>query len=206
VLYAINYNATSVSLVQTETGQVSVISDAHMNYMGAVPRLAVAPDGGRAYIASNGSHSLVVIDTPTGHVVQVLQCSDVPNFGAAVALSSNGLLAFVTACDLSGSKGSVVVVNTATLPVTVIQALPVQQAPAAVAAAPDNVRFYVANQDSQSISVFQATLVGGVGNDGAPATLTESVQIMPTPSGSLRRPCAKRVAASSKRRGLRRLL
>ena len=162
VLYVVNYNTTSVSLIKTETGTVSTITDPNLQYWFVAPRIAVAPDGGRAYVASNGSHSLVVIDTATEKVVQVLQCSDVPNFGVAVALTGDGMQAFVTACDLGGNNSGVVVVNTATLPAAAVQVLPAQKAPTAVAVAPDNGRFYVANQDSQSVSVFQATLVGGV--------------------------------------------
>src|SRR2546421_3725294 len=100
VLYVINYNTDSVSLIQTETGKVSTINDARLQYMFTAPRLAVAPDGGRAYIASNGTHTLLVIDTPTEKVVQALQCSAAPAFGLAVTLTGDGMQSFVTAYDL----------------------------------------------------------------------------------------------------------
>jgi DNA-binding beta-propeller fold protein YncE len=159
VLYVNNFNSKNISAVETATGTVSTFGNSHMTVL---QNLAVSPDGGTLYVANFGPYALLVIDTKSKRVVQVLTCSAAEGFGYDVAVTGDGTQVFVTAVDLTGKDGSVAVVNTTTLPVAVVQILPTQQVPASVAVAPDSARFYVANWDSKSISVFQATLVGGV--------------------------------------------
>ncbi|HWN32031.1 MAG TPA: Hsp70 family protein, partial [Pseudonocardia sp.] len=128
-------------------------------------RIAMAPDGRRAYVTNFGSSTLSVIDTATNGVVATVPVGQNP---AVVAVAPNGGHAYVT----NNGSASVSVVDTATN--TVTATVPVGQRPSGVALTPDGRRAFVANRDSNTVTVLDTatnTVASTIAVNGSPAAI-----------------------------------
>ncbi|BBX70329.1 YVTN family beta-propeller repeat protein [Mycolicibacterium psychrotolerans] len=119
-------------------------------------RIAVSPDGTRAYVTNTSSRSVSVIDTATNTVIDTVRVGHRPT---AVRVSPDGTRAYVT----NTYSRSVSVIDTATN--TVIDTVRVGLRPTALAVSPDGTRAYVINSYSRSVSVI----------DTATNTVTDTV-------------------------------
>ncbi len=78
--YITNYNANSVSVIDTTTNTVS----ATINVVGEPYGVAVSPDGSRVYITNAGANTVSVINTATNTVIDTIPVGNNP-FGVAVS-------------------------------------------------------------------------------------------------------------------------
>lgn len=126
---------------------VTTIPIAHNSY-----GMAFKPDGTRAYVAAIASNSIAVIDTDITSGNYNTQIA-VPNVGGVtfdVAVNPAGTLAY-----LSRNDGNVVVLDTTTN--AVVTAIPVGVSPRGIVLNPAGTRVYVANFDSDTVSVIRTS-------------------------------------------------
>jgi YVTN family beta-propeller protein len=108
-------------------------------------RVAISPDGKKAYVANSDGTTLSIIDTKQNEVVGVIDGFDGPS---GIVISPNGKVAYVN--NYGGSEGvgsgngtTVSVVNLKTN--TIIEEITVGLAPAALAMSPDGKFVYTIN-------------------------------------------------------------
>lgn len=132
-----------------DPGTVSVVDTASASVVDSVEvyrnpkRVAVAPDGGTAYVANFRSWNISIVDVPTNTFLTGLRVSG-RTVGAAV--HPNGQYAYVTNLD-----GTVEVLETATQ--LLIEPIRVGRQPYAVALSGQGGEAYVANLADDSVSV-----------------------------------------------------
>jgi YVTN family beta-propeller protein len=123
-------------------GSVSVIDDGAVTRTialgGAPTGVAVSPDGGRAYVADNDDHRLIVVDTATLRVTGAIEVGRHP---AQVAITPDGARAYVT----NAGGGSVSVIDLQSAAVT--ETIPVSVHPIGVAVDADGRFAYVTALD-----------------------------------------------------------
>jgi YVTN family beta-propeller protein len=132
--------ATAVLTVM-ERGPVGTIAGLVEPY-----RVAISPDGARAYVISQSNSSVSVIDTMNNSVIQTIKIG-LTTLWAAVHPDGNRV--YVT----KNNDNSVSVIDTTTTPNTVIQRIPVGKGAYAVAVHPNGSRVYVTNKNDNSVSV-----------------------------------------------------
>ncbi|MEU2281550.1 IPT/TIG domain-containing protein [Streptomyces sp. NPDC013178] len=128
--------------------------------------VAVAPDGGRAYVANRMSNTVSVIDTATDTVTATIATGAGPSM---VAFSPDGTRAYVTL----NNDGTVGVIDTTTL--TVTATVPVGAGAVGVAVTPDGSRIYVTSQAAGVVSVINAATLTVVGTLAAAAPVGVAV-------------------------------
>jgi YVTN family beta-propeller protein len=106
--------------------------------------IAVSPDGTRAYVCNQSSHSVSVIDTATNRVLTNISVGTGP-YG--IAVSPDGTHAYVS----NSSSHTVSLIDTETN--RVLTNIPVGNHPTGVAVSPDGTRTYVSNYVSGTVSV-----------------------------------------------------
>jgi YVTN family beta-propeller protein len=114
---------------------------------GAPPRIAITPDGSRAYVPDVGS-SVIPIDIATNTAGTPINVGTGPN---TVAITPDGTRVYVT--NLFDDTVSRIDVATG----TVVATIPVGSFPAAIAITPDGSRAYVANQGSNNVTSIDLT-------------------------------------------------
>jgi len=110
-------------------------------------QLALSPDGGRLYVASEDGGAAVVFDTGSGKILASLPVGAEPE---GVAVSPNGHVAYVT----SESEGTVSVIDARSN--KVLKQFKVGQRPRSVVFAPDGARAYVTGENDASVSIVDA--------------------------------------------------
>ena len=140
-----NLSATSGAQVANATVTVTGLGPVGSITVGNTPRrVAVSPDGTRAYVCNHGSHTVSVIDTATNQVLTDIRVGIAP---WEVAVSPDGTRAYV--CNAAG--GTVSVIDTATH--QVLTDIRVGNGPTGIAVSPDGTRAYVSNYGSHTVSV-----------------------------------------------------
>lgn len=149
LLYVPNSSGNSVSVYRTNADgsltAVTTIAGVGTSPFGA----AVRGDQAFAYIASNGTDQLKVIDTSTNTVVQTVATGNGP-FG--VAISPDGSRVYV-ANQQSGNNVSVYSADAGTGQLSALTTINVGTDPRAIRFNADGTRAYVANQNGGSVSV-----------------------------------------------------
>jgi YVTN family beta-propeller protein len=169
--YVANFNSSSVSVIDTETNQVTGNPFA----VGPGPyALAIAPGAAGAYVASEVSKDVSVVNTQTNQTVgSPIKVGEAPH---GIAIAPDGKTAYVTNY---GSK-SVSVIDLQTNQV-VGSPITVGTEPIGVAVSPDGKTAYVANYGSKSVSVIDLQTNQVV---GSPITVGEGpFAIAVTPDG-----------------------
>ena len=110
---------------------------------GSPSRVALTPDGGRAYVLNGGGDSVSVISTVTNTVTTTIPVGDLPD---SVAISPDGTRAYVTI----ENAGTVSVISTATN--TITANIPVGDFAGGIALTPNGARAYVAAAHSPATS------------------------------------------------------
>jgi YVTN family beta-propeller protein len=133
--------------------------------------VAVTPDGKHVYVTDlNRPGSILVIDTTNNTVAATVSIANTEG----VAVNTDGKHAYVTSFSADPLvNGNVAVLDTATK----IAMVPVGRFPAGVAVAPNGTRAYVANGNSNDISVINTatnTVVATVGVGHGPSALAVS--------------------------------
>ena len=145
--YVANPAENTVSVF--EASDNSFVTDVDVGTFPA--RIAVTPDGTRAYVTMLTVDSVVVLDLATNTVTARIPVGDGPQ---GIAISPDGSLAFVA----NAAGGSVTVINTANnlpgIPIVV------GTFPVSIAFTPDGTKAFVANQNSDNVSVID--VAGGV--------------------------------------------
>ena len=109
-------------------------------------RVAITPDGGRAYVTNFGSDTVSVLGSGLG--TETVRVGRQPS---VVAIAPNGRFAYVT----DNGSGDVSVLDTAGR--AVVATVKVGTRPTGLAVTPDGRRVYVANQASGSVSVIDTS-------------------------------------------------
>jgi YVTN family beta-propeller protein len=109
-------------------------------------RVAITPDGGRAYVTNFGSDTVSVLGSGLG--TETVRVGRQPS---VVAIAPNGRFAYVT----DNGSGDVSVLDTAGR--AVVATVKVGTRPSGVAVTPDGRRVYVANQASGTVSVIDTS-------------------------------------------------
>jgi YVTN family beta-propeller protein len=139
--YVTNNGSGSVSVIDTATNAVVATPSVD----GAPLRIAVTPDGTRAYIASRGDDGIVsVLDTATNTVAQTIPAVT-DFFIAGVAITPDGKRAYLAS---SGNDHTVKVLETATN--TVAATIPMENS-IDIAITPDGKHAYVTNFEGVSV-------------------------------------------------------
>jgi len=163
-LFLVSRNEDSVLTLDAAPGNAQpAYTSINLNYS---PRaLAISADGTRAYVTySNNGSKVSVIDTATLAVIATVPLVGDPNPDYvvpagyqiewyqpdAIALSPNGTRAYVIA-DQGGFPSKVLVIDTVTL--GIVDSVRVGTDPLNLVASPDGKRVYVANLNSNSVSV-----------------------------------------------------
>jgi len=148
LLYVTNLFDNNVSVFQTNAdGSLAAVTT--IAGVGTTLRgVAVRGDQAFAYITSNGTGEVKVIDTSTNAVVQTIATGAGP-FG--VAVSPDGSRVYVA--NQSGTTVSVFSADSATGQLSALTTITTGTAPRAVKFSADGTRAYVANQTSGSVSV-----------------------------------------------------
>lgn len=164
--YITNYQSATVSVIDTSSNSVAKTIPVGSGPVG----VAVNPAGTLVYVTNSGSFNascyypytgcgytggtVTVIDASTNSVVTTI--AGVGHGPYAAAVNPAGTRLYVTNYGTTGSAPSTVsVIDTSAN--TVIAAVPVGNAPSGVVVSPDGTRVYVSNNQSQSISVIDAT-------------------------------------------------
>jgi YVTN family beta-propeller protein len=105
-------------------------------------RVAITPDGGRAYVTNFGSDTVTVLGSKLG--AETVRVSRQPS---VVAITPNGKFAYVT----GNGSADVSVLDTAQR--AVVAAVPVGQRPSGLAVTPDGRHVYVAVQAAATVAV-----------------------------------------------------
>ncbi|WP_283184170.1 YVTN family beta-propeller repeat protein [Pseudomonas svalbardensis] len=142
-----SYSLSATSGAQVANATVTVTG---LGPIGSIPvgngpfGIAVSPDGTRAYVCNQASHTVSVIDTATNRVLTTIPVGNRPT---GVAVSPDGTRAYVN----NESGHTVSVIDTTTD--RVLTTIPVGNNPSGVAVSPDGTRAYVSNLDSNTVSV-----------------------------------------------------
>lgn len=112
---------------------------------------ALSPDGNWLYVSLNNDDTVMVVDTRTNQVSDILPVGDSPK---GIAFSGDGSLAFVP----NENDDSVMVIDTA-VP-TVTATIEVGDGPTSIAASPCLDKIYVINQIDYSIDVIDVATLG----------------------------------------------
>lgn len=167
--YVTNYDASSVSVINTATDEVTGYPVSVGDGPSAV---AVTPDGTRAYVANGGSGFVSVIDTTTNTVSgSPIVVGSAP---LAVAITPDGTRVYVT--NFNGK--SVSVIDTTTNQ-TLDNPISVGTGPSGVAITPDGKRAYVTNRNSDTVSIIDTTTNQIVGSDIPVGDGPEDVAVSP---------------------------
>jgi YVTN family beta-propeller protein len=122
----------------------------------ASDRIALNPQGDRAYITRRGTDTVRVVDTERNAIVG--NPIPVGKRPSDVAVAPDGRHAYVSNTD----SGTVSVIDTATNK-TVGQPIPVGEAPRQLAVSPDGKRVYVADSGSDQVSVIDTATKNTIG-------------------------------------------
>jgi fibronectin-binding autotransporter adhesin len=165
LLYVSNSASNSVSVYQTNAdGSLTAVTT--ITGVGASPRgVAVRGDQAFAYVASNVSGNVNVIDTSTNTVVQTVATGGL-NGPFGIAVSPDGSLVYVANNGGNVNSVSVFSANSITGQLSALTTISVGNDPRAVRFSADGSRAYVANQDSTG---------GGAGSVSVIDTATNSV-------------------------------
>ncbi|KQV21961.1 hypothetical protein ASC74_16280 [Pseudomonas sp. Root329] len=142
-----SYNLSATSGAQVANATVTVTG---MGPVGSIPvgngpyRIAVSPDGTRAYVSGHHTNTLSVIDTATNQVLTTIPVGNTP---IGVAVSPDGSRTYVT----NNANHTVSVIDTATN--QVLTTIPVGNQPFGIAVSPDGTRAYICNLGSNTVSV-----------------------------------------------------
>ncbi|MDV9187061.1 PxKF domain-containing protein [Streptomyces sp. SR27] len=139
------------------SGDVAVIDTATDTITASIPTadrraiggLAISPDGAKVFATNVNTGTLSVVDTTTSTLAGSVQLN---RYAGSLALSPDGARAYVVATD-SGGTGSLATVDTATLTVSGVLAVPAMN----VLADPDGSRLYVATSNRDMVVVDAAT-------------------------------------------------
>ena len=134
--------STAISIINPDTNT----SAGTINLFTPAADIAFSPDGLRAYVVNATSNSLTVIDTGTNSVIAFLETSSPVR--ARVSPDSTRLY-------LTSAQNIVYVFNAQTL--AQITSIAVGNSPAGLAVAPSGRRLYVANRNSDSVSVIDTS-------------------------------------------------
>jgi len=151
--YVSNFSSGTVAIINLTTNMVSSIAAP------ASEGVAITPDGTFAYVA--GTSGITVIDTGT-QTVKASVTNLMPS-PAGVAITPDGLRAYCSQPG-NGSNDQLTVIQTA-LPVkatNVIMTDAHSRGLAGIAFAPDGAFAYVANNDSDTVSVIQTAVPPGI--------------------------------------------
>ena len=107
-------------------------------------KIALSPDGKRAFVTNSSSNTVSVIDISTSTVIDTIPVGGRPG---AIAISPLGLRAYVA--NSSSNTVSVIDIRKS----TVIDTIPVGEWPWSIAVSPNGRIIYVANVEGNSISV-----------------------------------------------------
>ncbi|WP_328954694.1 PxKF domain-containing protein [Kitasatospora purpeofusca] len=158
------YNVSAIAptpdgsrLYAAVSGDVAVIDTATDTVTASIPTadrrsigdLAISPDGTKVFATNVNTGTLSVVDTVTGTLAGSVQLN---RFAGSLALSPDGARAYVVATD-SGGTGSLATVDTATLTVSGVLAVPAMS----VLADPDGSRLYVTTSNRDMVVVDSAT-------------------------------------------------
>lgn len=148
--YITNYNASTVSVIETATNTVTATIPVGRGPDG----VAVTPGGAKAYIANQIDGTVSVIDTATNTVTATIPNTVGGYRPDGIAVSPDGAKVYVTGQNSSDSDNTVSVIATASN--AVVARIPVGNIPIGVAVSPDGAKVYVTNQNSGSVSVIAA--------------------------------------------------
>jgi len=149
LLYVPNYNSNSVSVFRSNADG-SLAAVATIAGVGTQPSVAaVRGDQAFAYVTSNASNELRVIDTSTNTVVQTVTTGLATPYG--VAVSPDGTRVYVA--NQGGTTVAVFSADSATGQLSSLTTITAGTAPRAVRFSADGTRAYVANQTSGTVSV-----------------------------------------------------
>ncbi|GAA3960380.1 hypothetical protein GCM10022210_05110 [Mucilaginibacter dorajii] len=127
--YIANYHDNSISIINTETQEVSTLPATGFAPYG----VAVDPYGTRAYVANLGDGNVLVIDTRTNRIINTIQVGDGP---ISLVTSRDGRELYVA----SENAGNVAVINTSTS--LVDKYIPLPGVPYGLAISPDGKIIY----------------------------------------------------------------
>jgi len=136
--------------------------------VGATPGfVAITPDGRQAYIANRDAGVVTVVDTTVNKVIAQIRMPDGPP--QYVAFTPDGNHAYVSIYNPEKTINLVAVLDTRTT--KVVQTIPVDQKPVALAVSPDGQRVYVPSHDAHAIDII----------DIATNALVQRVDVPPNP-------------------------
>lgn len=151
--YVANWDMNSLSVVDTETKQVTASIDVGPRPSG----IAALPDGSKLYVSNAGDDGSIgeqvdgdvsVVDTKTNTVTATLRAGQYPYS----AISSRfGTRVYVTSSNGADKAGLVTVLDTRTD--EVVTTVPVGTAPTYQSLSPDGSRLYVSNFGESSVSI-----------------------------------------------------
>src|SRR4030066_277104 len=176
-LYASDSFNNTVSVIDLSINEVIAILD-----VGNGPSsIAITPDGSKAYVTNSGTdakpgNTVSVIDIPTNQISTII----VGLVPTNIAITPDGSKAYLTNSGTDAEPGNTVSVIDVEKSVidpanAVIATVIVGTRPGVIAILPDGSRVYVANLNSNTVSVIQTS------NNGVIATVSENVG--PTPIG-----------------------
>lgn len=146
--YVVNYNASSVSVVDTATGAIT----ATIPVASSPDAIALSLDGTRAYVG--GGNSVSVIDTASKTVIATIATSSIIT---SVAVTPDGSKVYVN--DAGSPSMQVIDTATNTVSGTIFLHL---AAPQAVAISPDGAHGYVATGDLEEFDTATNTVTASV--------------------------------------------
>jgi len=156
--YIANFNSGNVSVISTETGQVTATIASGSNPVG----VAISPDQTFVYVTNTGSNSVSVIDTRSNSVIATINVGQNP---IGIVISPDGSKLYVA----NSVDNTVSVISTLTN--TVIAKVNVGTSPAGITISPDGGTLYVGNDNSSSVSVISTatnTVSATIPLDGYP--------------------------------------
>src|SRR3990172_8802759 len=159
-LYASDSFNNTVSVIDLSINEVIAILD-----VGNGPSsIAITPDGSKAYVANSGTDTkpgstVSVIDISTDEVVSIVKLESRPN---GLAITPDGSKAYLTNSGTDAEPGNTVSVIDVEKSVldpanAVIATVIVGTRPGVIAILPDGSRVYVANLNSNTVSVIQTS-------------------------------------------------
>jgi gliding motility-associated-like protein len=143
--YIANFNANSVSVVNTATNTIIATIQVGSNPVG----VSVSPDGKRVYVTNEQSNTVSVIDATNNTVITTIP---VGKFPYGIAVSPDGQKVYV-ANDISYTVSVISAVTN-----TVTATIPLSTAACGVSISPDGSRIYVSNsiEPPGAVSVIDA--------------------------------------------------
>jgi gliding motility-associated-like protein len=144
-------NGTKAYITNEGINTVSVFNAANNSLQTTIPvgttpwGICTSPDGSLVYVANSGANTLSVISTVTNMVVKTITVGTAP---WDVVTSPDGTQVYATC-----GNGTIAVVNTATNTVSGNIPLHAGSIPHSICVSADGSKLYVANSNSQSVSV-----------------------------------------------------